>query len=42
LLNYIKPDFVHVMVNGKIAKTGCGELALELEKVGYKNMGANK
>ena len=42
LLDYIKPDFVHVLVNGKIAKTGCGELALELEKVGYEEMGANK
>jgi len=42
LLDYIKPDFVHVLVDGKIAKTGCGELAQELEKVGYKKMGANK
>jgi len=30
------------LVDGKIAKTGCGELALELEKVGYKDMGAIK
>ena len=36
LLDYIKPDFVHVLVDGKIAKTGCSELALELEKEGYK------
>ena len=42
LLDYIKPDFVHVLVDGKIAKTGCGELALELEKVGYEEMGASK
>jgi len=42
LLDYIKPDFVHVLADGKIAKTGCGELALELEKVGYEKMGANK
>jgi len=42
LLDYIKPDFVHVLVAGKIAKTGCGELALELEKVGYEEMGASK
>jgi Fe-S cluster assembly ATP-binding protein len=35
LLDYIKPDFVHVLVDGKIAKTGCSELALELEKIGY-------
>ena len=38
LLDYIKPDFVHVLVDGKIAKTGCSELALELEKVGYGDM----
>ena len=36
LLDYIKPDFVHVLMDGKIAKTGCSELALELEKAGYK------
>ena len=30
LLNYIKPDFVHVLMNGKIAKSGCMELAEEL------------
>ena len=42
LLDYIKPDFVHVLVDGKIAKTGCGELALELEKVGYEEMGVSK
>tara|TARA_B100001123_G_C15033005_1_gene916176 strand:- start:42 stop:773 length:732 start_codon:yes stop_codon:yes gene_type:complete len=35
LLDYIKPDFVHVLMDGKIAKTGCSELALELEKAGY-------
>ncbi|MAH02369.1 MAG: Fe-S cluster assembly ATPase SufC [Candidatus Pelagibacter sp.] len=40
LLDYIKPDFVHVLVDGKIAKTGCGELALELEKIGYGKMEA--
>jgi len=38
LLDYIKPDFVHVLVNGKIVKTGCSDLALELEKDGYKNV----
>jgi len=38
LLDYIKPDFVHVLVGGKIAKTGCSELALELEKIGYGKM----
>ncbi len=40
LLDYIKPDFVHVLVGGKIAKTGCSELALELEKIGYGKMEA--
>jgi Fe-S cluster assembly ATP-binding protein len=35
LLNYIVPDFVHVLVNGKIVKSGGPELALELEEKGY-------
>ncbi len=35
LLDYIKPDFVHVLSQGKIVKTGGPELALELEKNGY-------
>ena len=38
LLDYIKPDFVHVLVNGKIVKTGCSDLAQELEKVGYEGV----
>ena len=42
LLDYIKPDFVHILVDGKVAKTGCSELALELEKVGYEEMEASK
>ena len=37
LLEYIKPDFVHVLMNGKIIKSGGAELALELEKKGYEN-----
>ena len=37
LLDYIKPDFVHVLMNGKIVKSGGPELALELEKKGYEN-----
>ena len=37
LLDYIKPDFVHVLSNGKIVKTGDSDLAQELEKTGYKN-----
>ena len=35
LLDYIKPDVVHVLYEGKIAKTGRPELALELEEKGY-------
>lgn len=35
LLNYIVPDFVHVMIGGKIVKSGGKELALELEEKGY-------
>ena len=35
LLNYIEPDFVHVMEAGRIIKTGGKELALELEQRGY-------
>ena len=38
LLDHIKPDFVHVLSDGKIIKTGCGELAEELEKTGYKKL----
>lgn len=35
LLDYIKPDFVHVLADGKIVRTGGPELALELEEKGY-------
>ena len=35
LLDYIIPDFVHVLYNGRIVKTGTKELALELEERGY-------
>lgn len=35
LLNYIEPDFVHVLANGKIVKEGGKELAVELEEKGY-------
>ena len=35
LLNYITPDFVHVLYNGKIVKSGDKDLALELEEKGY-------
>lgn len=40
ILEYIKPDFVHVMVDGKIQKTGTLELAFEVEKDGYVGIGA--
>ncbi|HEY5616171.1 MAG TPA: Fe-S cluster assembly ATPase SufC [Bacteroidota bacterium] len=35
LLNYVVPDFVHVLVDGRIVKSGGKELALELEEKGY-------
>jgi Fe-S cluster assembly ATP-binding protein len=35
LLDYIEPDFVHVLYNGKIVKSGDKSLALELEAKGY-------
>jgi Fe-S cluster assembly ATP-binding protein len=35
LLNYIVPDFVHVLSEGRIVKSGGKELALELEEKGY-------
>ncbi len=39
LLNYIEPDFVHVLVNGKIVKSGDKSLALTLEEKGYQWLG---
>jgi Fe-S cluster assembly ATP-binding protein len=36
LLEYIVPDYVHVLVDGRIVRSGGKELALELEKTGYK------
>ena len=38
LLNYIIPDKVHILANGKIVKTGDKTLALELEEKGYENL----
>jgi len=35
ILNYIKPDVVHIMLNGRIAETGGADLALKLEERGY-------
>lgn len=36
ILEYVQPDFVHIMVNGKIVKTGGKELAKEIEESGYE------
>ena len=38
LLNYVQPDFVHIMKDGRIIKSGGPELALELEAKGYKEI----
>ena len=37
LLDHIKPDIVHVMAKGRIVKSGGPELALELERNGYRD-----
>ncbi len=42
LLDYIKPDFVHVLAHGQIVKSGGPELALELEEKGYSWVEANQ
>ena len=39
LLDYIKPDFVHILADGKIVKSGHASLALEVEKSGYAFLG---
>ena len=38
LLDYIKPDFIHVLSYGKIIKTGDADLGVQLEKTGYENL----
>ena len=38
LLNHIRPDFVHIMMDGRIAKSGGAELALQVEKNGYADL----
>lgn len=38
LLNYIEPDFVHIMIDGRVVKTGDKELAERLEAEGYKGI----
>ncbi|MEG3182246.1 Fe-S cluster assembly ATPase SufC [Sphingomonas sp. LT1P40] len=40
LLDYVKPDFVHVLADGRITRTGGPELALELEAQGYTQVAA--
>ncbi|HQS12684.1 MAG: Fe-S cluster assembly ATPase SufC [Sphingomonadales bacterium 35-56-22] len=40
LLDYVKPDFVHVLADGRITRTGGADLALELERDGYKELAA--
>ena len=40
LLDYVKPDFVHVLAGGRIVRTGGPELALELEERGYEAVAA--
>ncbi|MBC8589617.1 Fe-S cluster assembly ATPase SufC [Wansuia hejianensis] len=40
LLEYIKPDYVHILIDGKIIKTGGIELAEEIDKNGYENIKA--
>ncbi|SMH43861.1 Fe-S cluster assembly ATPase SufC [Azospirillum agricola] len=42
LLDYIVPDYVHVLAAGRIVKSGGKELALELEKNGYRDFGVNE
>lgn len=39
LLEYIKPDFIHIMKNGQIIKTGDYSLALQIEQMGYEQFG---
>ena len=38
LLNYVTPDFVHIMMDGRIVKSGGPDLALDLEQKGYKEL----
>ena len=42
LLNEITPDFVHIMSDGKIIKTGNKQLAIDLEESGYENIEEEK
>ena len=40
LLDYVQPDFVHVLADGRITRSGGPELALELEREGYRELAA--
>ena len=40
LLDYVRPDFVHVLSDGRITRTGGPELAIELEREGYRELAA--
>jgi Fe-S cluster assembly ATP-binding protein len=40
LLDYVRPDFVHVLAEGRIVRSGGPDLALELEREGYREMAA--
>jgi len=40
LLDYVRPDYVHVLADGRITRTGGPELALELEREGYRELAA--
>ena len=40
LLDYVRPEFVHVLADGRVTRTGGPELALELEREGYREMAA--
>ena len=42
LLDYVVPDFVHVLADGKIVKSGDKSLAMELEKQGYGHLGIDE
>ena len=42
ILEYLKPDYVHILKDGSIQKSGGMELALEIEKEGYSNVGDEK
>jgi Fe-S cluster assembly ATP-binding protein len=42
ILQYIKPDFVHVLVNGQFVESGGGEVAERLEREGYARWGAKE